>query len=198
MAFQYGVGATHGILDLSSQQQVMIDSDHHELHNGRSYTAYVYDTDLDNAETLNICFKTPDTSSYVHVTKAVYNTVRSLFELLEAPTVTAGSGTDRDAVNRRRTSSNTSDILSMAGTPAAGKYTYNATITNDGTLLLGETVGGGSGPTSSSGVSRGMLEWVLKPNTIYAFRLTSLANDGNASIFLEWYAHPDRITPEGD
>jgi hypothetical protein len=198
MAFTYGVGTTHGVLDQVSQQQVVIESDHYELHEGGAFTAYIYDTDLDNTETLNICFKTADTDSYMHVTKAVFNTVRSLFEMLEAPTVTAGSGTDRDAVNRRRTSTNTATILSMAETPAKGKYTYNATITNDGTLLFAETIGGGSGPSATAGATRGTSEWILKPNTIYAFRLTGLANDGNASIDLEWYAHPDRITPTGD
>ena len=193
MAFDYGVPATHGILDPSSQANVQIDGPHVEVHRGLSFVAYVTDIDLDTGENVNICFTTPNNTVYLHLIPAASNSKASLFQVLEGPTITAGTGTDRAARNRRRTSTFTSSIKSLAATPVTGSYTHNATITGDGTVLFEEAIGGGRANFGVASSSRGTAEWILKPNTTYAFRLVAYADNGQAAIELDWYAHIDKL-----
>lgn len=196
MTIKQGMPASNDIVDLSTQALVNMPYDHHEVHDGDSYDAYVYDADLDGAEIISISFTTPNTTSYLHMVSSAQNSSTSLFEIGEGATVTAGSGTDRACYNRRRTSSNTSGIKSLAETPAVSKYTYNGTITNMGTTLYQAVVG--TGRFGGGTATRGTAELILKPNTVYSFRLTGIADNGVASIDLTWYEHEDRVTPDGD
>jgi hypothetical protein len=192
MSFKLGYNAAAAIVDPSSQALVQVDGPHYEIHRGAGFVGYVHDIDLDSAA-ISIAFKTPNSAGLLHILPQASADKASTFEIFEAPTITAGTGTDRAAVNRRRTSTSVSGVSSMAVTPVVGSYTYNSTITNTGTTLYTEVIGGGRGNFGSTSSSRGTAEWILKPNTIYAFRLTASVNDTAAAIELDWYGHPDAI-----
>jgi len=192
MAFDLGYNAAHAIIDPSSQAAIQIDGPHYEVHRGAAFVGYAYSLDLDST-TISVSFRTPNSTILLHVIPAASADKASLFQVLEAPTITAGTGTDVVAYNRRRTNSRTSTISSLAVAPVVGSYTINATVTNTGTVLYAEAVGGGRGNFASTSASRGTAEWILKPNTVYCFRLTAQANDTTADIEVDWYGHDDKI-----
>ena len=59
-----------------------------------------------------------------------------------------------------------------------------------GTPIAAEYVASGTRNFASGGAARGVAEWVLLPNTLYAFEITSLTDDDNyCSIGVDWYEH---------
>lgn len=172
--------------DLTSALNV-IDYAHHEVHSGSSYTVNINDNDLDNGDKLIIAFKTPNTLKHFHMVAIMKNTSSSLAEILEAPTITNGSGVEISCINRNRNSANTSGSLSIEASPIANKVSTNPTITGDGTVISAEYIGLGKDKGTSE--TRDTGEIILKQNTIYAFRITGEADNGNATIKLVWYEH---------
>lgn len=177
-------------IDLITRAQVGIDYAHHEIHAGSSYTATLNDNDLDNGDTMSVSFKTPDTAKYFHMVAIMSNTSSSLAEILEAPTVTNGSGVEIPCINRNRNSDKVSGALSIEATPVESEVSTNATITADGTAIYSEYIGVGKEKGTSD--TRSLSEFILKQNTIYSFRITGEADNGNASIILDWYEHTDK------
>lgn len=99
-----------------------------------------------------------------------------LIELIESPTISS-NGTQFQTPNRNRESTRTAVMQTFIGSTITG-----------GTVLSTRkihSVGGGSHTESGEGGFNG--EWVLKPNTNYAFRLTNLDTtascDYSASFF---------------
>jgi len=119
----------------------------------------------------------------------VSNSVASHFDILEAPTITADSGSEEDVVNRNRNSVNESGVLSIETTQQADMVTINPTITDGGTTIHAEAMGGYKNYPGSGLVGAG--KYILKQNTTYAFRLTSDTDNGVASVELFWYEHTD-------
>jgi len=191
MAQDHVIGGNRILVDASTHALLVIGYEHHEIHDGRGYVIGTYDADLDTDDELIIAFKTPDTLRYLHVLVDVENTVAGLFEILEGATITNGTGSDLQSFNANRNSSNVSGILNIEASPTAGKASKNPTITDDGTAIWQEILGATKqqGALSSGG---GRHEFVLAPNTIYAFRLTGNADNGIASIDLSWYEHIDK------
>jgi hypothetical protein len=173
--------------DRATNAQISIEYDHHEIHDGRSYFVDAYDADLDTSDVLIIAFKTPNTTRWLHVVAGADNTVAALFEVLEAPTITNGTGSDSTIYNSDRNSSNVSGVFNIEAAPTAGKASINPTITANGTVLKQRVLGSGAPANKVGGQTRGTQEIILKPNTIYAFRLTGLADNGAANVELGWY-----------
>jgi hypothetical protein len=167
-----------------------IDYPHHEIHSGSAWAIGVNDADLDTADELTIAFTTPDTTKWLHVVAIAANSANSTFEILEAPTITNGTGSDLVPYNLNRNSATTSGILSIKAIPVANQATLTPTITNDGTAIWTESLGGNKNQGSSAGAAT-RDERILKQNTTYAFRLTGVADNGVASIGLHWYEHTD-------
>ncbi len=167
-----------------------ISIDHHEIHEGDSFTAWVNDTDFDKTDTINICFSTPAGAKLIHMVPLVDCSIPSLFEILSNPTVTADSGTELTAVNRHFGSANVSIVESIETSPVAGDISYNCTIAADGTVKHVEALGAGK-KTLGSGGSRGTQEFILAPSTTYAFRVTgvNITDNGVGAIVLTWYEH---------
>lgn len=159
-----------------------IDFAHHEIHEGNSFKATVSGTIATSAN-VNISFTTGD--NYLHVKALANATGAATYAILEAPTITAGTGTNVLIYNRNRNSSKTSQIKSMAATPVVNYFTRNATITADGTNIYSELIG--SGKNKQSGDSRSDLEWILKPSTTYSYRILSQANGNVINLILVWY-----------
>lgn len=175
-------------IDSATNAVMVIDYDHHEVHSGSSYLVSVSDEDLDSAEVLSVCFKTPNTTKWIHMTFTLETSVNSTLSLNEGVTVTTNTGTSVAAINHHRNSSNTSAVIDYATTPAAGKVTKNGTITAAGTVLLTGTTAGARTDQIISSTSHAQ-EFVLKQNTGYCISITSNADNNVANIRLDWYEH---------
>ena len=159
----------------------------HALHEGKAFCAHHSDVDLDNTDTLVIAFTTPDTPTWIHMSPRASNSVASVFDILEGPTLTVDSGSEDDITNRNRNSTITSELLSIETTVQADMVTLDPTITGNGTTLHAEVMGGYKNyPGSALGPDG---EYVLRQDTTYAFRLTGSADNGVASIELFWHEH---------
>lgn len=180
------------VYDGISSATNIIDYAHHEIHSGSSFTVHVYDVDFDGAEVISVSFKTPDTSKWFHCLALVGSSTASTFEIGEGSTVTAGSGSAYTIKNRNRNSTKASSAVDTAGTPVANTATLNGTITNIGTVIHGEGLGGGKNQSGGGGV-RDADEYILKQDTVYSFRLTNGATaNGVASMEITWYEHTNR------
>ncbi len=178
------------VLDGLAWAVKVLDYAHAEVHGGRAFTLFAVDQDLDTSDTLVIAFRTPDVARLLHFTAVPGNTSASLFEILEGPTITAGTGSDLTPVNRYRDSVNASGVLDFTATPVANQATLGPTITDDGTVIWADAVGTGRNKGSGTGADRD--ERILKRDTVYAVRLTGLADNGLATIGLSWYEHTNR------
>ena len=166
---------------------------HHEIHAGSAFSASLGDTDFDKSDTLNICFTTPDSKKFVHMLVVPSCTVPSLFEILEAPTITNGSGTPQIIYNRNRNSSKTSGIKDITVGESSNTVSENCTVAADGIPIYQEALGGGKNARVDAGV-RASNEWILKRNTDYAFRIAGagITDNGTGSMVLTWYEHQDK------
>jgi len=155
------------------------------IHEGKAFCAHHSDVDLDNTDTLVIAFTTPDTATWLHMSPRVSNSVASVFDILEGPTLTADSGSETAVTHRNRNSTIDSEVLSIETTAQADMVTLDPTITDVGTTLHAEAMGGYKNyPGSALGADGG---YVLKQDTTYAFRLTGSVDNGVASIELFWH-----------
>ena len=174
-------------IDAMTHALIQIGYEHHEVHDGSSFMATAIDVDLDSGELLNITFTTPAlTLGGIHMIAMASNSSASKFEILEAPTVTANSGTPMSVFNRNRNSSAVTAVKSIATVPISGA-TLTSTVTVDGTVIKTEIMG--VGKNSGASGSRDEMELILKGATTYVFRITGLADNGLASIILTWYEH---------
>ena len=174
-------------MDAGTHTLMTIDYAHHEIHAGSSFMCSATDTDLDIGQLLNITFTTPaSTLGYCHMFVNGSCTSSALFEVLEAPTVTANSGTPLAVYNRNRASSAVTGCKSIATVPISGA-TLTSTVTVGGTVIVSEGIGVGKNFGASSTRNDG--EIILKAATVYVFRITGVADNGLAGIFLSWYEH---------
>ena len=168
-----------------------IDYGHHEIHEGESYTLSLNDPSLGIDETLIAAFKTPNTpNKWVHLIALVNTSGAAKFDTLEAPTITVDTGSDLTVFNRERNSTNISGVKTIETIPEVGEVTQDPTITDDGTILRTDSLGVGNNKTP--GETRDVSEWILKEDTIYAFRLTSLATGNIVQMNLIWYEFINR------
>ena len=180
----------------------VIESDHHEIHEGYSFHACHSNTTAStDAHRTGILLTTPAAGSgyrYVHMFTRVAASHAATFGVYEAPTVAANVGTHtRTPYNRNRPAANTSLVLNNATTPAAGYVTTltEAQIAADGTYAAGTAlclfpVPAGDGPKSVGGESRSIAEWILKPATKYLFLVANVgANANTHHVMLDWYEH---------
>ncbi len=171
---------------------VFLNHGHHEVHEGVAFCTHVIDSDMDKSDEINICFITPNTTKYLHALFLPVSSIFAEFKFCEGATVTAATGTDILARNRNRNEADESVIISTKD-GSSYKFTKNATVTDDGTIIhhsmLGSTKqGAGSEGTRDSG------EYILKANTTYAFRIVGngvSGDNGVASLKITWYEHTD-------
>ena len=170
------------VVDLINKAQVYMDWEHHAIHEGIAFNLNVYST---------VAFGTPKYcqfktgSKYVHLKEKtiVDGSDTLLCQFIEAPTVTDGT-TLVPTYNRNRNSSTTSVMVIYS----------DPTNISGGTILEYDYIFGadnalGGAQVSSPGAFMN-LEWVLKPNTTYIYKLENLG-DGTATFLskLMWYEH---------
>lgn len=179
----------------------VIDSEHHEIHEGTSYSAYYTRTtaSTDNHRS-GIYIKTPAKSINTlraHVVVSFASSAAAKYEICEGVTIDANAGTHTgDIINRFRDSTRVSGCLSNATVPVAGKFTtldetqIAAASFASGTVIRTAPLQVGVGPRTAGGGSRGAQEYILKADTAYVFLLTNVGANANVHhILLDWYEH---------
>ena len=167
---------------------VTLDVEHHEVHEGDMYSAFIYDEDAASGHTIEIHLQAPAVASpqkRIHLVIDHNATGEHLFTLSEAATYSSG-GTAFTAINRNRGSGNTTD--SQALRTGSNKGSNN--IVTGGSPVVLESIWTGSG-RGTGGESRGLQEWVLDPGEEYLIKIESKA--AGIALFLQaiWYEHTD-------
>jgi hypothetical protein len=179
-----------------------IESEHHEIHESTSFTAYyTVTTAATDAHRSGLFIKTPPTdenTERVHMLVSFAASTAANFSICEAPTIAANIGTHTGIIyNRFRDSSRISKCKNNATVPLLGYYTTltEAQIAADGTWATGtvirtEPLRVGDAPKPAGGSSRGTQEYILKADTKYVFLITNTAASANTHfILIDWYEH---------
>lgn len=176
-------------IDPSTHSLQIIDYAHHEIHAGSSYTAE-HNAAGGSGTKATISFTTPAGTKYLHVVIETRTNVAGVYTLGEGATVTAASGTNYLARNKRRVPTmGVSTVLPGGSAPnTAGNVTVGGTVTDFGTVL--ETVQIGAGKLGGS--ARGVDEWILAPSTVYAIEMESQAATSEVRVSIHWYEHEDK------
>lgn len=156
---------------------------HELIHEGKSFLAYHNNLSLASGSTINIYLETSASpGSAPHMIADTSGSGAYDFEILEAPTVTALSGTAQDVYNKNRQSATTSTVSDNDGT--SNSVSTDVTTTADGTVIFFDTLSLGNKQGGQKDYDR---ELILAPSTEYVFRLTSRENGNRVHINLSWY-----------
>lgn len=147
--------------------------EHHEIHEGNHYNYADYDNDVASSEIINFVMTTPNTATRIHFYFNIFSSLGATLELFEGTVATGGASIAPR--NNERNSDNESTVTLVK----------DPTITNDGVRASGFLVGA----NREAGMIDRDREFVLKQNTSYLVRITSLANSNGISWDAEWYEH---------
>ena len=185
-------------IDKMTNSLKAIDHELNKIHEGNAFVGHFDNTTANNDDDVScIGFTTPSTSKWIHMFIQVTASQPAEFFLEEGVTITNGKGTEQTIYNRNRNSANTSAVISLAGTPAAGSITtYTEAQFNDtsgysvGTIIDHVLLAGGEGPKAVGGTSRSNAGWILIPGTKYFFRLQNVgANVNIHEVHIGWHEH---------
>jgi len=165
--------------------------EHYEIHEGHAFKCNAVDTAMADTDELALCCKTPAGTKLIHVIYEFSTLTGGHLDLVEGPTWTTGSGAQHAIFNRLRAVAMASSVLL--------EDTTSAFVANDAMVLSPAALAGGTVVDSVyafavknrfSGAGRDGNEWVLQPDTTYAFRFVATAAANAAQILLHWYEHP--------
>lgn len=179
MAVRGRTGVFPHRIDQTTDCNAMVDYEHREVHMGDAFyvTRVVA---LNNGELMSLRFQTPATAEWIHIVWAIESQAQMTIELRETITDNL-EGTTR--FNRNR---NYSDAL------ATMLYDPQALAAANGTVIYTWKSGGAAATPArggSPGGARASGEIVLKSNTKYEWRITSLVDANTISAYLTWYEH---------
>jgi hypothetical protein len=161
----------------SERSMPVLDIAHQRLHEGRAFIAFKFYSSADtlaNNTTASIAIACAQ-GCEMHMLVQAECGGSAEFYWYEGSTVS--SGTAFTPINRKRSSTNTSDAAVL----------INPTISNAGTLLLARSIPGGAGVFAGGG-SDYAFEYVLKDLTTYLFQLKNTSGSARAAhLLLEWY-----------
>lgn len=161
---------------------VGIDIEHHKIHEGRSFVAYIIDTTVNSGEAnaKEIHILTPNTAARFHIFGVLQATNSGIVEIRENPTITV-NGSAVVKGNRDRNSVIVS-VLEIYEDP---------TVTVDGLLISGGLVGANDvGNKGIGGIDRTDAEFILKQNEQYLIRFIADNDNTKIVIRLNWYEIP--------
>lgn len=164
-----------------------ITKEHYERHEGEFYSVLVYDSDLDNGDSISISFLTGKSVKCQHVFAEVYSTGATQYWVIEGGTVTNDSGVTTATLNLNRNSTNVSRIKSINASPVTGSASVNATIAGEGTGKKIFTEVLGAGKEKQGAQSRTDGELILAFDTVYSIKQIGLADNNNAQITIRYY-----------
>lgn len=162
--------------DPNTADLVVIDQDHHEIHEGDHYFVSGYDI-LANAAVLDLVIITPAGPSEMHYTADITSSAEVVAYLYEDITESG----DGDAVVVHNNNRNS---LNVAGVT----ITKDPTVTDLGTVLRTHS-GGSTGPFAQGTSARSSKELIFKPSTKYLIRVVSGAGDNIVDWEIVWYEH---------
>ena len=178
--------------------QVGIEYEHHEIHDGDSFTVHVDNTCTNTGEMTVLAFNTANTNTLVHLVASGTASAAATFQIIETPSIDVDEATGQfTPYNRYRSSTNASGVLSIKTVPVVSEVSYYyeiqaATANITKTIALWTEVLGavGNPTTKSGGGTRGQNEFILAKNTQYC--VIMMSNDDNDNIHhmtLSWYEH---------
>jgi hypothetical protein len=188
------------LVDRITGAALILDHAEHDIHEARSYTFHFESSaplPTNATEETAIGFITPAaTSARFHFTVDVQADDESVWELREDPVIVVDQGTAVTVLNRERSATIASFILTNETVPVRGGVTtYNvaeAAAGNlaGGTILHSETLAAGGGAPFGSVTntqSRAAREFILLPETEYVIIVTSsTANNTIHHIIINW------------
>lgn len=157
---------------------VIVDSAHHEQHEGMGFSFTDASTSLGAAGVRNILVIVG--VGAVHFVPRVDASLSGLWTLYEAPTC-AANGTGVTVRNRFLGSANASTTTVF----------HTPTCAADGTPLEWGQVGGGGSSNRIGAQTGSRYEWILQPGTKYLFRFVADANSTRTIMGGEWYQAHD-------
>jgi hypothetical protein len=165
-------GTTVAAVDDHDGALVVIDQNHHEVHEGHAYKVFQSSASLANNGTFLFELITGTAVPHMKAVRAFTNGTSGKLEIIEAPTITDGNAA-LTPQNRRRT-----------GTPPASGVTVysNPTSISAGTILAEFYF------TGKAEFTADQLEMILKAGTKYLYRFTNTS--GGAAVCsaeLFWY-----------
>ena len=165
---------------------ITIDVQHHEIHEGDSFSS-THNATLANGGTISLSFKTPNTAKQPHLTFLGRSSGEANVCLNEGVAATSGTGNSHPVYNRKRDSTNDTDLLedTAGGGFVAGSIAEGATVAG-GTCIYEEHFGAGQ---TRGGATAGRNEFLLAPDTEYEIVLTSEAAANDCEVILDWYEH---------
>ncbi len=171
-------------VDVTTNAQISITYEHHEVHAGSHYTFNAHDADADVNDTVGVILVTPNTTKWAHMVVNISGALQTEVSIFE--TTTRGTGAVLADYNNNRNVSDTSSVIIYAIANGGA----------NGTLIFqdhfGIDAGIGINNTSGGGASRGAREWILKQNTSYMITAASLTADNVISMVLSWYEHTNK------
>lgn len=182
-------------IDENTRSLTTIEFEHHQLHAGDLFSCWYMQEVSDTGDKSIVTFKTADTTRWLHLTITGSATVMAHFRMLEAPAITNNTGDNLTVYNRNRNSLTTTTVWNTATNPdTQGQATYFTELTMGnvvgGTEVSHMHLGTGEGKKTLGGATRGAQEWILKPDTLYAFEIESINDDDNTHVIeLDWYEH---------
>lgn len=169
-------------VDASTYALETIEYEHHEIHSGSSFV--VSDVQQVDTTTMKWQVTTPDSTKYAHVVFDIECTGEMSLTITEGSDRT--DGTALAEINRNRVGTPTTATVIATRTPTGGSTDGATTIF---TKRSGAT--GVASKTVAAGGSRGLNEFVLKPNTKYVVAVETFA-DVYVAFGVDWYEHTDK------
>jgi len=154
-----------------------LDISHQRLHEGRAFYAYKFHSSSDKLADGGFATIAIACAEGCELHMLVEAECGGAAELYWYEGSAVSDGTPFTAINRKRSSTNTSDTAVL----------INPTIDTLGTLLIAKEIAGGTGGNASGGAGWAF-EYVLNDLTTYVFRLKNASGQSRAAhLLLEWY-----------
>jgi hypothetical protein len=166
-----------------------IDWAHRAIHDGRSFSVTARNLALAAGGTLVLAWRTPPTTErFIHILVSWLTEEEGVMELLEGATWDINTGTAAAIYCRNRVLDSAAKLLENIR--PGGTFEATQALVQDPTTLTGPVIYRQSSfvGRAAEGIRRGEHEWILKPSTNYAVRVTNEngVNKGG-EIEIDWY-----------
>ncbi len=170
------------MIDEKTHSLVFIDHAHHEVHEGDGFV--VSDVQSVSTATMKWQITTPNSEKYSHMLFDIDGTGEMSIVVTEGSDRT--DGTALVEINRNRVGTPPSAGTVVTRTPTGGS-------TDGATTIFASRAGatGVGNKTIEGGGSRGVNEFILKPNTKYVVAVETFAAI-YVSFHVHWYEHTNR------
>lgn len=180
-------------VDSLTGADIVVDYAHHEVHGKSAFRTSAVDEAMGNADTIELCFKTPAGTKRAHLTLEFATLVGVKVEVLSGVTWDTGTGAQNAIINRFQEASPESSMIL--------EDTTSSFVANDAVVLNPDNLAGGTmledfyawgvKNQAAAGGGRGVAELILEPDTLHAVVLTAIGASNKGHLTLNWYEHTD-------